>query len=620
MTRAWRVSAWLVPPLACVALYWYGLITWFHQDDFAWLGQRLELHSTSDLWRILFAPKAQGTIRPWSERLFFLLFYSWFGLDPLPFRVWAFLTQFVNLWLAGAIARRLTGWTPAATLAPLLWLATFGLSTPMGWSSSYNQLLCACFLLAAFWFLLRAIETGSARYWVAQWVTFIVGFGSLEIAIVYPALAALYTFLFARSCFRRTLPMFLPSVLYFALHSYVAAKPVTGPYAPHWDLGILRTYWQYCAMTLTSAFVPPGLHLPGSSWRPVSIALVASLLIYTAYSVRRRDWTPLFGIVWFTVVIAPVLPLKDHVTEYYVTIPAIGLAWAASAGLRDAWRSGWAWRGAALLVTATYLLYSVPAARFGSKVRYLRARAVQGLVRGVERAHALHPDKMILLTGLTSDQFWIGMYDGAFRLFGADQVFLAPGAADAIDRHPELGNVEESLLPESIAARALNNRLAVVYQVEGYRLRNVTRRFERIALESWRNTAPRQVDVGQKAYAGQLGPTWHPLEGGYRWMPREASLRMAAPSKPGEKLWLSGFCPESHLLAGPVELSISVNKLAVGWVTVTRLKSQFEAELPLPESLLGLESMEVELRLNRTVREPGGGRELGLVFGRFALR
>lgn len=103
-------------------------------------------------------------------------------------------------------------------------------------------------------------------------------------------------------------------------------------------------------------------------------------------------------------------------------------------------------------------------------------------------------------------------------------------------------------------------------------------------------------------------------------MPREASLRMAAPSKPGEKLWLSGFCPESHLLAGPVELSISVNKLAVGWVTVTRLKSQFEAELPLPESLLGLESMEVELRLNRTVREPGGGRELGLVFGRFALR
>jgi len=38
-------------------------------------------------------PFAQGTIRPWSERAFFMGFYTLFGLDALPFRICVFLVQ-----------------------------------------------------------------------------------------------------------------------------------------------------------------------------------------------------------------------------------------------------------------------------------------------------------------------------------------------------------------------------------------------------------------------------------------------------------------------------------------------------------------------------------------------
>ncbi len=62
-------------------------------DDFAWLGLLRDVHSFHDVLHALFDPAAQGTIRPWSERGFFLLFETLFGLDSLPFRICVFVTM-----------------------------------------------------------------------------------------------------------------------------------------------------------------------------------------------------------------------------------------------------------------------------------------------------------------------------------------------------------------------------------------------------------------------------------------------------------------------------------------------------------------------------------------------
>ena len=95
--RAARILYWLVPPVWCLALYWQGLFTWFQADDFAWLN--LQVHSWNDLWKALFTPQAQGTVRIWSERLFFIVFKVLFGIHAAPFRIWVFLTQIANLLL-----------------------------------------------------------------------------------------------------------------------------------------------------------------------------------------------------------------------------------------------------------------------------------------------------------------------------------------------------------------------------------------------------------------------------------------------------------------------------------------------------------------------------------------
>src|SRR5688572_8913846 len=119
MKRARSAAYWIAPSLFCVVLYWQGLHSWLYADDFAWLKLGSRVHDWSSFLSATFAPKAQGTIRPWSERLFFMGLQAVFGLNPIPFRVCVFLTQAANLILMTSITNRLTGSRAAGLCAAL---------------------------------------------------------------------------------------------------------------------------------------------------------------------------------------------------------------------------------------------------------------------------------------------------------------------------------------------------------------------------------------------------------------------------------------------------------------------------------------------------------------------
>src|SRR5690348_6671201 len=92
LRRVPDAALWLLPVAFLVWLYREAFHMWFMADDFAWLSLLHLVAIRHDLLHELFAPAAQGTIRPWSERGFFLLLESRFGLNPVPFRIVAFAT------------------------------------------------------------------------------------------------------------------------------------------------------------------------------------------------------------------------------------------------------------------------------------------------------------------------------------------------------------------------------------------------------------------------------------------------------------------------------------------------------------------------------------------------
>jgi hypothetical protein len=626
-SRTLNTLLWLGPVFFLLWLYREGLQCWFIDDDFAWLGLLRQYNSPADLLSILFAPAAQGTIRPWSERGFFLLFESLFGLDNLPFRIAAFTAMSANLLLIAWLTRRLTNSALAGCIAAVVWTANTSLVTAMAWSSAFNQVLCPLFLLSSLALFIRFAESGRLVFWWCQLLVFVLGFGVLEINVIYPALAASWVLFADPSGKRRKLllslvPLFTLSVIYFLIHRAVAPLPTTGAYALHFDRGIFRTLALYGKWSLLPVDWQRFGHSPllGKALLWSSIASIALLF---ASEIRQHRRVVLFFVSWYLAALAPILPLPGHHTDYYLTIPLAGLGMLAGWGCTRAWHAPHrAWRIVSIAAVMAYLYAMVPVSRAATHWWQERTQPVRSLVLGVGAARESHPRQVILLDGITSALYSASVGQGALYAAGADSVYLTPGSERNIQGAPDLADLDKTVLDPAVTLHALRNREVVVYSFAGDHLRNITDVYGRSAsvrfpaLNQIGDPLPSRIDAGNPLCAWLLGPSWMPSESGVRWMPEKATVRIAGP-KAGNKLLLEGFFPEEQLKEAPRHLVVSADGVALGDSQITDPESTFRRLFDIPPSIAGRSAVDIEIRVYPVARK--GGQEYGVVFGKIVI-
>jgi hypothetical protein len=398
----------------------------------------------------------------------------------------------------------------------------------------------------------------------------------------------------------------LVSVAYFAIHMAAAPVGKDPAYTLHFTGAMLRTLVKYWAWSVG----------PLGFWAPLAVPkwLIPALVVLVSLGLlafaARRGRTAVFCLAWFAIAIAPVLPLRDHVTEYYSFIPVIGLCWLGGWALAETWRSG-AWA-----LAAVYLLTMLPRTLAASDWNYRITLRVRDLVEGVARAHQLHPSQTILLDGVDNTLFWNGVLEHPFQLLGIDHLYLTPGSERHIDAHAELGDIGEFVLPPDVTAKALDADEVVVYDVRGPRLRNITAVY---ANQPRDLSLPRRVDVGSPLAAPLLGPEWYAPEGNHRWMPRRASLQMAGPATAGAKLYLRGYIPGDRLGNGPLTVTATVDGLTLAPMAISA-GGKFELAFPLPAAVVGKAAMPVVVEVSRTFRAGADIRDLGLAFGEFEVK
>jgi hypothetical protein len=605
--------------LFCVAVHWLGLKIWFFGDDFAWLGLRLELHAPRDLIHILFSPQAEGTVRTLSERLFFLVFSSIFGLESPPFRIWVFLTQFANIALLIQIARRLTGSATAGFLAGLLWTANAGIAMAISWSSAYNEIAAAFFILLAFRLWLAYIDTGQRKYWIWQWVIFLLGFGALELNVVYPALASGYALCCARRHLRKTLYLFLPSALFTMAHLFLIPKSADEHYKMYFDGGLFAMLWKYWA------FAMGAVRDSQADWRPLwlgigfTVLATVALAAFVYRKVRNGEFAAVFLAAWFVIVLLPLLPFRNHFTEYYVTVPTLGLAILAAWAMASSRHA--LTLAAAAALGCGYLTLSITDNRMAEKYHYNNARRLKYLIKGLESQQKMHAREVALLSGVDNDLFWSGFCDDPFRLIGIYHAYLAPGSAKAIEPHPEWGcDTSRFFVNLDDAVPMLRSDQGRVYALEGRYVHDVTQAYLKTASVDFLSRHPDFIDIADPTFQNRLGPTWYPAERGYRWMPKKATVRIHGPTKSGQILEASGYCPAAVVAQGPLEVSFRADGIALGKSTLTQPDQLFTLKFAWPAELVGRPMLEVQIEVSRTLEPPGETRPLGLVFTTFTIK
>jgi len=619
MSRVGRAAYFAAAPAVSLLLFWRVLATWFLNDDFAWLGKPLEVHAWGDLPRALFAPEAQGTVRFLSERLFFLVFGYLFGLHSLPYRIWVLATWFADLILANVIGARLTGSRTAGFLAAILWAASVNVSFALARVAAYNQILYSLCILLAFYARLRWIESDRRDWRVAEWAAYLAGFGALETVVMYPAIAALHALLLAPKKLRGTLPLFIPAGIFAALHFFFIPKNPGDYYAIVVDGRMPQTLLRYASLSLGP--VDLGDWIPHAHWPVIAaVSLVAaSLALFTVGRVRRREFAALFFIGWFLLLIAPVLPLPNHIFDYYVTLPELGFAWLAGWALATAMRSAMAIRVAAVMLAVIYV--AGMAIEIDGTMQWYQDRSgrMRMLVLGLRDATRAHPNSPFFLTGVDNDLFQSGFQDDPFRLYGLQQVYLAPGSEQGIEARADLGGLTRWVSSPQAALHGIEHGGARVYAVSPTGLRDVTGEYQTILRGDPRASRIDFVDVGDASYAAQLGPTWYSADHGMRWMPKSAAVKMSGPVAASQRLYVTGYVPPTIVADGPITLTFRASQRKVGEGKITT-DGPFTFDFALPAALAGQKEVVIEIETSRVLHPASDPRDFGAVFGTLAIR
>jgi hypothetical protein len=607
------VACWGLPAVVCLAVYWYGLRSWFLGDDFVWLGIQDRIQAGSSFWYEIFHPAQHGTFRPLSERLFFLVFHWAFGLHALPYRVCVFLTFFADLALLAWVLKRITGSWAVGFWAALLWVVNPAMATEMTWTSGYMQILCGFFLLLAFHFLLRHIETGRWRYYAAQAAVFVAGFLVMETNAVYPLLALGYTFFFARKYVLRTLPLLAVSLVYVALHMALVPKQESGYYAMHIGWRLPSVFWVYWRDAVSP---PQAAVVLGLWWRIVPLGVRVMTLALGAFlvweTVRKRFLAAvLFS--WFVLLLGPVLPLGGHLQYYYLTLPLMGLAAFGAYALWRGWSRGGLFRLAATALAAEFILISVPLAWQLTRERWQWTQAALEVVSRVAAVHRSQPGKVILLAGVDDGMFQRVIGNNPFPLVGAGRVYLVPEARERIKPVPGM-SLDDFTLPAAPAPEEFAQGRFVVLAVDRH-MEDITASYARSA-PTRPAPLPRKVDLASDLTGPLLGEGWYGSEQTHRWMGKRATLRLGAPAREGARLMLSGGCAPEQVRDGPLRIAVSVDGVALPAASVASCGGKnFELAFDLPPGAARKSRLEIVVEVDRTYRAPGDQRDLGLAFG-----
>ena len=540
---------------------------------------------------MMFAPFAQGTIRPLSERLPFLISLRLFDLDNLPFRVAVFITAAIDILLIVYVTRRITSSRLAGSAAAFFWATGAGIISPMTWNSSYNEVQCPVFLLGGIALFAAWIDSGKKRYWWWQLVLFIAGLGSLETMVVYPVLCACWALFVVkadvrRNALRSTIPLFALAVAFSLIHTRIAPLPKDGVYALRFDRRLAATFWEYWRWS----FLPEewaAFRYPAGLGIFVLVTSMAGFALFVVGQIPKRRISVFFGLAWFLLTLAPMLPLPDRHSEYYLAIPVIGLAMLAGAGVSQAWEAGWRWRAAAIVPVAAWFGGMVPSVRAATAHWVDESAISRTLVLGARAARAAHPGKAILLDGITDQQYRVAVADAGFLTAGVDEVYLTPRTDGQIHPAPDDDEFEPALLDPAVAQHAVQADGAIVYSPSGDHLRNITATYARYVLPAFPRVLPGRVELGGGLYSYLLGPHWQLPQGHVRWMPDAASLSIGTPDSPGEKLILTGYSLDRQFRSGPQHISLSMGGIAIGATDIALTEPRFVRAFPLPPGLIG---------------------------------
>ncbi len=156
---------YLVAPVVCLFVFWIyapALRSHFFNDDFQWL----EGTFTFTPSRVLHLDQYDHFYRPVIE-LYFYFGRRWFGCSPFAFHVASTVIHLLTTLAVFLLGRGLTGKTPWAAAAALLFAVQSGPVEAVAWVGAITDLLPSLWYVLALWTHARYLQRGKLAWYAA---------------------------------------------------------------------------------------------------------------------------------------------------------------------------------------------------------------------------------------------------------------------------------------------------------------------------------------------------------------------------------------------------------------------------------------------------------------------
>jgi Dolichyl-phosphate-mannose-protein mannosyltransferase len=324
LARWWPV---VLPGLAAVIVFRGALGLYFAQDDFRGLAVAAGVYPAHDaLWRWL---SVQG---------FMNLFHPMFGAHPWPYHAISLVLHALNAGLLFVLLARVFR-PPAALVAASFFAVHPAHFTALYWISARADLMATMFALIT---VLLALRSGRER-WLALPV-FVLSLLSKESTLLLPvailglrawrAEPGVTTTDASETRFRALrdpvvwglLAIALAGGLYLLVPRDVGIDvglDANAAYGFDFGTSLIRNLLTYAGWTVDLVMLEPGLRFVDAQ-NPGLFLLGGAVLVLAFAASRvtalaRRGW--LAGLAAYLLMLAPVLPLRNHTYHYYLYAP-----------------------------------------------------------------------------------------------------------------------------------------------------------------------------------------------------------------------------------------------------------------------------------------------------------
>lgn len=346
-----QLVIFLLIPLTVLILYYPALFTYFSQDDFFHFRVSLTDGSISGFINLFnfhpFAERGIAFYRPIFREGLFNTFYSFFGLNPYPFRILQFFLLLLNSTLAYHIIYKLFRDKYLSFFVAFFYAVSAAQVAPLYYIAGGIQVMGATtFLLLTLIFVLKHSPF--------SFVTFLFALGSHELATVIPFLISALFFVqypinkFLKKMWQVILFFFVLSGYLFLEITRIGFSAAEKQYQIVVNIKtILNSYmwytgWAFGLPEMLIDFVQPGFKLNPALMRYwgnyyliifsaffISLFLLITTLLYLLIKRTKmfKNKKFLFFIFWFIISLIPVILLPLHKSTQYLEIGLVAF-WA----------------------------------------------------------------------------------------------------------------------------------------------------------------------------------------------------------------------------------------------------------------------------------------------------